>query len=70
MNCKYCRHWGAGEKPIVGFHNGSKRHCGRFAYETNSETDLAYLESGDYASSHGSLWTESDFGCALFEAKS
>jgi len=68
-NCKNCKLWGASRGPIIGFDPGTKKHCGRFAYELNDVSSLAYLEDGDYASSNGSLWTEPDFGCALFEAK-
>ncbi len=70
-HCKTCKHWGAGRVPIIGFDPRGQKHCDRFSYETaRPNSDSARLESGDYASSNGSLWTAPEFGCVLWEERS
>jgi len=68
--CVNCRWWGHGSEPIVGFRKGDKRHCGMYVYGKNSESNQAYLESGDFASSEGSLWTDANFVCSMWEKQS
>lgn len=65
--CVNCRWWGAGDKPIIGFDEGDRKFCGRFVYGQNSLDNQAYLQDGDYASSNGSLWTQPNFVCSMWE---
>lgn len=72
MKCCECRWWGAKNEfglPVSGISELSKKHCGKLRHPIASEGNQAYLESGDYASSEGVLWTEPDFFCASFEGK-
>lgn len=68
--CRECKHWGAtASEGGASLGLDGKRRCARFEWETNDHRSLAYLESGDSASSSGALWTDAEFGCLAHEQK-